>query len=61
MTSNDPFLPLVFLQSGQSDKARFWKLADYKAAIGDYTISAISSRRGSRIYHLIRLKDKLTL
>jgi hypothetical protein len=30
----------VLFQTGQSDKARFWKLADYKAAVGDLNQAA---------------------
>jgi hypothetical protein len=36
----DPFLPVAFLQTGQSAKFRFCELANHKAAIGDLTQSA---------------------
>ncbi|WP_404359455.1 hypothetical protein [Methylotuvimicrobium sp. KM1] len=45
----DPFRSVTFLQSGQSDKTRFWKLADYKAVVGDLTQSAKSGRKLSRV------------
>jgi hypothetical protein len=36
----DPFLPVTFLQTGQSAKSRFCELEGHKAAIGDLTQSA---------------------
>ncbi|WP_231890758.1 hypothetical protein, partial [Methylomonas koyamae] len=35
LIATDPNRSFALLQSGQSAKARFWKLEEYKAAIGD--------------------------
>jgi hypothetical protein len=40
MPAIDPFLPVAFLQTGQSAKSRFCELEGHKAAIGDLTQSA---------------------
>jgi hypothetical protein len=40
----DPFLPVAFLQTGQSAKSRFCELEGYKAAIGDLNQTANSNQ-----------------
>jgi len=40
----DPFLPLALLESGQSAKATFITLANYKAAVGELNQAANTCR-----------------